>query len=354
LAPQDARVHRDAGIGLAAIGRFATARTALETSLALDGSLLGARLALGRICLETGDRTAAIAHARRAVADAPHDASSYLELHRALFDDGNLGPCIDAAKRAVELDRDYALAHFFLAGALAVERKHAEALPSLASEHVVSPSLRAILEYVAAHRNSATRFFATTRDTLHFAVAAATLAGPVLEFGVRHGISTRMFAEHVTSPIHGFDSFTGLPERWHGLESGTFSTAGELPEMPANVDLHVGLFEETLPPFAHGLREAPRLIHIDSDLYSSARAVLETLGPIVAPGCVIVFDEYIGNANWREDEFKAFREAAERFAWSYEYLAFSWITGQAAIRIREIDRSGSPLEPTVALDRERR
>jgi hypothetical protein len=43
--------------------------------------------------------------------------------------------------------------------------------------------------------------------------------------------------------------------------------------------------------------------------------------------------EYIGNQHWREDEYKAFQEAVERFGWKYEYLCFSFFTKQVALRI---------------------
>ena len=51
------------------------------------------------------------------------------------------------------------------------------------------------------------------------------------------------------------------------------------------------------------------------------------------PGTVIVFDEYIGNEHWREDEFKAFQEAVLEYGWKYEYLCFSFVTKQVVVRI---------------------
>ena len=48
---------------------------------------------------------------------------------------------------------------------------------------------------------------------------------------------------------------------------------------------------------------------------------------------MILFDEYLGHAHWREDEFKAFQEAVETYGWRYEYLAFSIFTKQVVVRI---------------------
>jgi len=57
------------------------------------------------------------------------------------------------------------------------------------------------------------------------------------------------------------------------------------------------------------------------------------LAPRIVSETVIVFDEYIGNEQWREDEFKAFQEAVARNGWAYEYLCFSVFTKQVAVRI---------------------
>jgi hypothetical protein len=101
------------------------------------------------------------------------------------------------------------------------------------------------------------------------------------------------------------------------------------------VALHVGWFSETLPPFLAAHAGVLRLAHVDCDLYSSTETVLEALGDRVVAGTVLVFDEYIGNEHWREDEFRAFQEAAARRGWRYEYLCYSLYTKQAAVRILE-------------------
>ena len=76
-----------------------------------------------------------------------------------------------------------------------------------------------------------------------------------------------------------------------------------------------------------------RLLHIDSDLYESARTVLAHLRPWIVPGTVLVLDEYLGHTTWRDDEYRAFIEAAQAYGWSYEYLALCWVTGQASVRL---------------------
>jgi predicted O-methyltransferase YrrM len=334
LAPRDARAHRDAGIGLVAVGEHAAARAALVRALDLDPALLGARLALARLCGDTGDPEAWEHHARLAIESAPHDASAHLELHRALFDDQALAPCIEAARQAVALDPGYALARLFLAGALLHEGRRPEADLALGPPGLLAPGLRDALDH-ATRDPARNRCFSAKERTLRFALAQCTLPGVVIELGVRHGVSTRVLAAHGAEKIHGFDSFTGLPEAWQHRAPGAFSTAGELPAVPPAVSLHVGLFADTLPPFARTLDGSIRMLHIDSDLYESALTGLVCLAPHIVPGTIIVLDEYLGNASWRQDEHRALAEAAAHFGWSIEELSLGWITGQGVVQVRE-------------------
>ncbi|NUP05695.1 MAG: tetratricopeptide repeat protein [Polyangiaceae bacterium] len=330
---RDARAARDAGIGLASIGRFDLARTALQASVASDPSLTGAFLFLSRCCAALGDRVGSIEAAHAAVRAAPCDASAHHELHRALFDDRDPGASIPAAERAVELDPDWSFARIALAGALALDGRDDASRSALVGIDERSAGAADALAYMLSRRAPSTRFFANARDTLLHALDQARTPGVVLELGVRHGISTRILAEHARGVVRGFDSFVGLPEAWHGLPAGAFSTSGELPELPANVELHVGWFDDTLPAYCAAFDEPLRLVHIDSDLYTSAKIALDQLGPRITSGTIVVFDEYTTNAAWRQDEFRAFREACETFGWSYEYVSCSWFTGQAVVRI---------------------
>ena len=61
--------------------------------------------------------------------------------------------------------------------------------------------------------------------------------------------------------------------------------------------------------------------------------ILNVLGSKIQSGTVLIFDEYIGNQHWKEDEFKAFQEAVYLNQWDYEYLAFSFFTKQVVLKI---------------------
>ena len=157
--------------------------------------------------------------------------------------------------------------------------------------------------------------------------------GLILEFGVRHGTSIRQLASLTSKSIYGFDSFKGLPEDWHLESKEVYSTRGKIPKVPPHVTLISGWFEETLPLFLAKHEEDVALINIDCDIYSSTKTVLDLLSPRIKQGTIILFDEYIGNLHWQEDEHKAFMESIDKYQWKYEYLLYSAYTKQVVVRI---------------------
>lgn len=150
----------------------------------------------------------------------------------------------------------------------------------------------------------------------HCALAAAP--GVACEFGVHTGGSLRAIRNFRKPPVFGFDSFTGLPSVWDTggpaqHPAGHF--ACEPPrDLPIGVHLVVGLFEDTLSAWAAKHAEPVRFVHIDCDLYTSARAVFETLDAHIVAGTVLLFDELVDwhesgvYPNWREGEWRALIE----------------------------------------------
>jgi hypothetical protein len=175
-----------------------------------------------------------------------------------------------------------------------------------------------------------------TYDMLHLAMDNVSLKeGLVLEFGVFHGKTMRMITEKFqSSPIHGFDTFSGIPENWHNTKKGSYSTHNILPVAPGNAQYHVGLFSDTLPSFLDQNKGEPiRFMNIDCDLYSSTKDIFDLISDRVVSGTIIIFDEYVMNPHWMDDEYKAFQEAVERNGWQYEYLGISLLSMQAIVRI---------------------
>ena len=167
-------------------------------------------------------------------------------------------------------------------------------------------------------------------------------SGLILEFGVYKGNSIRFIAEQLPHrSIFGFDSFEGLQEPWIFSPPGGFPTSKELPQVPQNVNLIKGFFDQTLPGFLDSHPGPIALLHIDSDLYSSCSYVLGQLETRLVPDSVIVFDELLNYPNWELGEFRAFNEWRESRKVTTEYLGFvgrrgvDWSGHQVAIRIAE-------------------
>ncbi len=183
------------------------------------------------------------------------------------------------------------------------------------------------------------RLFGSSARLLRHALSEARVPGLVLEFGVRRGTSLDHLAAAAGQEVHGFDSFEGLPEGWVNAPRGVLTTGRQLPAVRDNARLHVGWFDDSLPPFLAAHHGPVRFVNVDSDIYASARTVLSLLADRIQPGSVLVFDEYIGNRSWRDDEYRAFQEFAAAQGVVYEYFAVSPHTKQVAVRILSI---GSP------------
>lgn len=190
--------------------------------------------------------------------------------------------------------------------------------------------------YLRPHIESGTVITGLSYQTFDVVFSDVMDSGLVLEFGVRNGHSIWKIAELFSGrEVYGFDSFEGLPESWGDEQAGSYTTLGRLPKVPGNVELVVGWFEDTLPTFKKEHPEPIAFMNIDCDLYSATKTVLNEVNQQIVPGTVIVFDEYIGNKTWRDDEFKAFQEWVEAHQVRYMYLAVSFYSKQVAVRILE-------------------
>ena len=171
-------------------------------------------------------------------------------------------------------------------------------------------------------------------DTLRFALSQIKGPGLALEFGVATGSTLRIIADTVAGDrtVAGFDSFAGLPEAWRtGFPVGEFAQA-EIPTVEG-AEIVVGLFEEELPPFLARNEEEVAFLHVDCDLYSSAKTVLALVGDRLAPDAILLFDEFFNYPGWRQYEFRAWLEFVERTGRTFEYLGYTGNNEQVAVRL---------------------
>tara|TARA_R110002020_G_scaffold394715_1_gene604739 strand:+ start:32401 stop:33096 length:696 start_codon:yes stop_codon:yes gene_type:complete len=193
---------------------------------------------------------------------------------------------------------------------------------------------------------------------------AVEVEGLWMEFGVYRGRTITATAENTTNIIYGFDSFEGLPEFWDGDNpQGVYSLGGDIPmgsiagsndenpgmydsspttviqPWPRNVRLVKGLFSDSLPPFLSAHPEPAAFINIDSDLYSSAKTVLEHLEDRFQNGTILTFDELCDYPTYRDHEIKAFAEFLLKTGYQYECIIHQDLANynQACFRISGVE-----------------
>ncbi|MCC4241900.1 class I SAM-dependent methyltransferase [Thalassospira povalilytica] len=151
------------------------------------------------------------------------------------------------------------------------------------------------------------------RMELHRSVRNKLENGPIdyLEFGVYSGKSFIPWLKENTNPssrFYGFDTFTGLPEDWHGNRpKGTFDVQESVPDTDGDkrATFIAGTFQSTLAKFLNGYNrdEAKTLVvHIDCDIFSGAIYALFNVEPYLKSGDIVIFDEFKDHNN----EFFAF------------------------------------------------
>lgn len=148
------------------------------------------------------------------------------------------------------------------------------------------------------------------------------------EFGCYSGrtasaaIRTYKFLKIDNFQVYFFDSFQGLPETYDKedgvFQTGTFSSSKKQ-FIKAVYDyskykikaqsIIEGFYDKSLIDVKYQNLLKPSVIHIDVDLYSSTKLVLDYIKPFLQKGCIILFDDwYCFNAGEVLGEKKAFIE----------------------------------------------
>lgn len=177
-------------------------------------------------------------------------------------------------------------------------------------------------------------------ETLRHALRESPAEGLALEFGVASGTTLRIIAaERGARRVVGFDSFEGLPEPWRlGFDTGAFAMPA--PPDVGEAELVVGWFSDVLPGFVEQNPGDVAFLHVDCDIYSSTRTVLEHVGPRLVEGSVVLFDEYYNYPGWQEHEYRAWREWADAHGVEWEYLGLTMDDEQVSVRITRPAKAG--------------
>ena len=163
--------------------------------------------------------------------------------------------------------------------------------------------------------------FASRSQVLELAVQLSrSVPGHIMEFGVWKGHSTRAIRDawwrgafwsprQWSKRIYACDSFAGLPENYEHLAAGTFATP--IPRL-TGIRIVQGFFEESLTAELAAEVGRVSLVHVDVDLYSAAKTVLNWVAPLLSDGALLVFDEFGGEDPAEERALDEWLEATGR------------------------------------------
>ncbi len=131
------------------------------------------------------------------------------------------------------------------------------------------------------------------------------------EFGLFKGFSfwfAEVFSRDITGPdfrLIGFDSFAGLPEsavdEHRNWQKGSYAASydevvGHLQDNEfgfARAQLVQGFFSKQLfTRFLDVAPTKPAILVVDSDIYESCRLILDSFGPELTTGAVLIFDDF--------------------------------------------------------------
>ena len=75
------------------------------------------------------------------------------------------------------------------------------------------------------------------------------------------------------------------------------------------------------------------VINFDADLYSSTICALNYSKPVIDQHTILIFDEFLINENWEQDEYKALNEFCSQNGCTYEVVAVSFFSKQVAVKL---------------------
>ncbi len=364
LNPNYAEAHNNLGTIFKELKEFQKAKDCYERAIQLNPNYAMALYNLGIIFKQFGLSQKAVGYFEKAIEINPNYAAAYNGLG-IIFSE--LGNNIKKAKsyfeKALKINPNYADIYWNLHSLVSNIDEAIEILKKLIhidNNHFNAKSMLACLEYFKGnHKNfnnlinsnksndsyirsfkwvfslpKLPKLFFNKKDFFDGVTATSDKSKPFYEFGVWNGVSFKYLISTFGRGF-GFDTFTGIPEKWHDNPAGTYSSFGSIPQISGG-EFIVGKFEDTLPKFFSKKRSVASLINFDADLYSSTICALNNTKDIIDENTILVFDEFLMNDNWEDDEYKALEEFCNNFNFSYDVLAVSFYTKQIGVKLKKL------------------
>lgn len=324
--PDSPNPHNNLGVAYKNLGYLDHAEKHLKMALKLKPNFAQALNNYGNVLSDRGDITGAQKSFLKSIEIDPSKANAYWNLHSTVND-------IDMAKAIVELclekDDEYEPAIFTLAIINAYKGEYSF-FKWLMETDLASHSVLRSIDWILSLPKLPHLLF-NRWAVFDAAISMSDKKRPFYEYGVWMGESFK-YLIRAYKKGYGFDTFEGLPENWHSVPKGTYSSRGKIPKLKGG-EFIVGEFEKTLPEFFALKRPKASLINFDADLYSSTLCALKYSSPVIDEKTVLVFDELIVNEKWEQDEFKALTEFCDENNLHYNVHVVSLFTKQAVITL---------------------
>ena len=363
LKPELAQVHYFVGNTLRQQGKLDESIFHYEKAILLQPDYDDTYNNFGTVLHKQGKLDEALVNFQKAISINPSNFQAYNNMGLTLVDQVKMEDARNSFKKALAINQDHARAAWNLSGTatnikeaenwlercLSIDKSHLQAKLTLtalryyqgdeAPFNALSASSLANNRYIRSFSwvfklPNLPKLFFYKWDLFDFVVKNSVLNRPFYEFGVWRGSSFKYLIKAFKKG-YGFDTFTGIPEDWHDETVGTYSSDGAIPKIHGG-EFIVGEFQDTLIEFFSVSRPKASVINFDADLYSSTLCALRACQNVIDPSTILIFDEFLINENWEEDEYKALTEFCTENNFNYEVLAVSFFTKQVALRLTKI------------------
>ena len=358
--PDHAESYINMGVVLQGQGKFQEAIEAYNKALLLKPDFAEAYNNIGNVLKDQGKLGDAIKSYKKALSFKSDLAETYINMGGALWEQCKMEEAIESYKGTHSINANNADAYWYLYGTaknfveakkwikkcLRADPNHLEAKLTLSAlqyyegnETEFNTNMKSSLKENAHMRSFNWVFNLPKLPPLYFhrwslfdqMIVMSKKDRPFYEFGVWRGEAFKYLIKTFKKG-YGFDTFEGLPEDWHNEKAGSYSSEGNIPIVDGG-EFIVGKFEDSLPDFFAKKRPMASIINFDADLYSSTICALNFSKPVIDKHTILIFDEFLINENWEQDEYKALEEFCDKNHFTYEVLAISFFSKQVAVRL---------------------
>jgi tetratricopeptide (TPR) repeat protein len=319
-------IYNNIGIAFKSIGLLEESESHLLKAINLNPFHAPAYNNFGNLLNEKADLPGAQEKFLKAIDIEPSGYSAYWNLHSTVNEEEKAKAIIEQCLVHSPTFKD---AVFTLAGMKAFSGNDRHLNDLLSAGFADEPILRSINWVLSLPKIPEIHY--NRWSIFDRAIELCDTSRPFYEYGVWMGDSFKYLMKSFQKG-YGFDTFEGLPEDWGPVPKGTYSSFGKVPNIKGG-EFIIGEFENSLPHFFAEKRPLAGLINFDADLYASTLCALVHSKAVIDTNTVLIFDEFIINSDWENDEFRALNEFCKANEFDYEVIAISLYTKQVMVRL---------------------